>query len=191
MSDKAQHQFSSLVLISGWLACASGLCWLRWLHKHMDWQPEHFTIFGRRQLAPRMSVWFGPAYSYGGLQHPSASCPDLLVPLMQAVSQQAGVAFNGMLATLYRNGSDYLGWHADNEAMLGKAPVLAVLSLGASRQFGIRRYGEKRMLCCHQLNHGDLAIMPAGFQSSYQHRIQKTTQVHEPRISLSFRLIQS
>ena len=191
MTDKIQQQLSSLVLIPEWLACASGLCWLHWLHKHMDWQQEHFIIFGRKQLAPRMSVWFGPAYSYGGLQHQNTPCPDFLVPLIQAVSQQAGVAFNGILATLYRHGGDYLGWHADNETMLGKAPVLAVLSLGASRTFGIRRHGEKQMLCCHQLNHGDLAIMPAGFQSSYQHRVQKATRVHEPRISLSFRLIQS
>ena len=38
-----------------------------------------------------------------------------------------------MLANLYRDGSDSNGWHADDEVELGDAPVIASVSLEATR----------------------------------------------------------
>jgi alkylated DNA repair dioxygenase AlkB len=39
---------------------------------------------------------------------------------------------------LYRNGNDYVGWHADNEPELGGQPFIASLMFGAERQFEFR-----------------------------------------------------
>ena len=46
--------------------------------------------------------------------------------------------FNSVLANLYRDGRDCMGWHSDDEPELGPAPVIASVSLGATRRFVLK-----------------------------------------------------
>lgn len=46
--------------------------------------------------------------------------------------------YHGVLANLYRNGDDCIGWHDDDEKALGDVPVIASLSLGAVRKIRLR-----------------------------------------------------
>ena len=46
--------------------------------------------------------------------------------------------FNSVLANLYRDGRDSMGWHSDDEPELGAEPVIASLSFGALRRFRFR-----------------------------------------------------
>ena len=50
----------------------------------------------------------------------------------------AGQAFNSVLLNLYRDGRDSVSWHADNEPGLGRNPVIASISLGATRRFQMK-----------------------------------------------------
>jgi alkylated DNA repair dioxygenase AlkB len=43
-----------------------------------------------------------------------------------------------VLLNLYRNGVDSMGWHSDDERELGERPVIASVSLGATRRFRLR-----------------------------------------------------
>ena len=43
--------------------------------------------------------------------------------------------FNHVLANRYRDGADSMGFHADDEPEFGPDPLIATLSLGASRRF--------------------------------------------------------
>ena len=36
----------------------------------------------------------------------------------------AGVEFNSCLLNLYRDGSDHMGWHSDNEKLYGDNPTI-------------------------------------------------------------------
>lgn len=50
-----------------------------------------------------------------------------------------GVEFNSVAANLYRDGHDSIGWHSDDEPIMGKNPTIASLSFGEERIFELRK----------------------------------------------------
>ena len=82
-----------------------------------------------------------------------------------------------------------MGWHSDDEPELGRAPVIASLSLAAARDFTLRRRATTRQAHSLLLQHGSLLIMKAGMQSRWQHALPRRARVTEPRINLTFRRI--
>jgi alkylated DNA repair dioxygenase AlkB len=46
--------------------------------------------------------------------------------------------FNHVLINRYRDGSDSIGLHADDEPELGLDPIVATLSLGTTRRFVLK-----------------------------------------------------
>lgn len=108
--------------------------------------------------------------------------------LRERLRFQLGVDFNSVLANLYRDGSDAMGWHADDEPELGEAPVIASVSLGATRRFLLRaREGGERLAL--DLPHGSLLVMAGGTQAAYRHALTRTRRDVGPRVNLTFRLV--
>src|SRR5690606_24762188 len=96
---------------------------------------------------------------------------------------------NSVLANLYRDGRDSMGWHSDDEPELGPAPVIASLSLGATRRFSLRhrcRAGQRVDL---ELPHGSLLLMRGATQANWQHAVPRTARAVGPRINLTFRYV--
>ncbi len=88
---------------------------------------------------PRLTAWMGDhAYRYSGLANEPQPWPPTLATLRDRLSEELGIAFNSCLANLYRDGSDSMGYHADDEPELGPQPVIASISLGARRRFALR-----------------------------------------------------
>jgi alkylated DNA repair dioxygenase AlkB len=87
---------------------------------------------------------------------------------------------------LYRNGHDSMGWHSDDEAVNGPAPVIASISLGTKRRFDLRHKQSGHTISV-MLPHGSLLVMSGQSQSHWKHRIPKSTRIAEPRINLTFR----
>ncbi|MGB5120416.1 MAG: alpha-ketoglutarate-dependent dioxygenase AlkB, partial [Vibrio fluvialis] len=112
----------------------------------------------------------------------------MLADLKQRCELLACQAFNSVLANLYRDGQDSMGWHQDNEPELGQQPVIASLSLGETRRFVLRHLHSKEKLEL-PLSHGSLLIMAGNTQHFWQHCVPKTVRTLEPRINLTFRLI--
>lgn len=158
------------------------------LSQTLPWQQLPITLFGREVLQPRLQAWFGQAYSYSGLALTPAPLPPSLETLKIKCEEIAGTKYNSVLANLYRDGSDYMGWHQDNEAELGVSPSIASLSLGESRRFVLRhlKTGEKREF---ELSSGALLIMAGKTQGYWQHAVPKTAKIKGPRINLTFRNI--
>ncbi|MGF1767843.1 alpha-ketoglutarate-dependent dioxygenase AlkB [Enterovibrio makurazakiensis] len=155
----------------------------------LPWQQLPIKMFGREVLQPRLQAWFGEhGYTYSGLRLPPAQFPPLLDSLKIKCSRVAGDAFNSVLANLYRDGQDYMGWHQDNEAELGPAPNIASLTFGESRRFVLKhiRTGEKREF---ELGSGSLLIMAGKTQTYWQHALPKTAKTRGARINLTFRKI--
>jgi alkylated DNA repair dioxygenase AlkB len=102
------------------------------------------------------------------------------------VEQAADHSFNSMLLNYYRHGRDSIGFHADDEPELGTNPLIASLSLGATRTFILRhnRTAEKRT---YDLTHGSLLIMSGTLQHFWKHSVPKTTAAVGERINLTFR----
>ncbi|HSP95988.1 MAG TPA: alpha-ketoglutarate-dependent dioxygenase AlkB [Candidatus Dormibacteraeota bacterium] len=138
---------------------------------------------------PRLTAFVadaGIAYRYSGVIHTGGGWPADLLAVRRQVERQSGVAFNGVLLNLYRDGSDSMGRHADAEPELGRNPVVASVSLGAVRRFVLRHRlgGETRSL---ELASGSLLLMGGTLQHHWQHELPKTKEAVGARINLTFR----
>ncbi|MAN80452.1 MAG: alpha-ketoglutarate-dependent dioxygenase AlkB [Rhodospirillaceae bacterium] len=154
----------------------------------VDWKQETLALFGRRIPQPRLSAWYGDAaYAYSGLHLDPRPWPPVLADLRRRCAEIAGAAFNSVLANLYRDGADSMDWHADDEASLGPAPVIASISLGAPRRFQMRRKDKRGEAVCTELGNGDVLVMSGRCQADWLHRVPKTKKPVGPRINLTFR----
>ncbi len=155
----------------------------------LNWQQQAIRLFGKSVMQPRLHAWYGDkSYRYSGLHLPPQPWSEVLLPLKQCSEQATGSQFNSVLANLYRHGQDSMGWHQDNEPELGHQPVIASLSLGATRRFALRHIQSKEKLT-FELSHGSLLVMAGDTQHCWQHAIPKTRQACQPRINLTFRQI--
>ncbi|WP_083932262.1 alpha-ketoglutarate-dependent dioxygenase AlkB family protein [Vibrio sagamiensis] len=159
------------------------------LRADLPWRQEAITIFGRKVLQPRLHSWHGNAnYTYSGLTLPSQPLTQELKDLKSRSESIAQVSFNSVLANLYRNGNDSMGWHQDNERELGINPVIASVNLGESRRFLLRNLHCKTQIE-YTLSHGSLLIMAGELQHKWQHSVPKTAKQKAERINLTFRNI--
>ncbi|MCE2593611.1 alpha-ketoglutarate-dependent dioxygenase AlkB [Motilimonas cestriensis] len=155
--------------------------------QQLAWQQLSIRLYGKEVLQPRQQVWFGDKpYTYSGLTLTPAPWTALLSQLKRDVELTSGHSFNTVLGNLYRDGSDYMGWHSDDEVELGPDPVIASLSFGETRRFLLRHKttGEKLELA---LPHGALLIMGGSTQHYWQHQVAKTQKPCRLRINLTFR----
>ena len=115
---------------------------------------------------------------------------DTARKLTARVNEFAAAHFNHVLLNRYRDGRDNMGVHADNEPELGPDPIVATLSLGATRRLTLlpRRPsdGERRSL---ELSAGSLLIMRGACQRRFRHGIPREPRVTDERVSLTFRLV--
>lgn len=154
------------------------------------WEEQTLTMFGRRVREPRLSAWVadGITYTYSR----STRYPTPWTPVLQEIrlrcESAASAQFNSVLANLYRNGQDHMGWHADDEPANGPHPVIASVSLGTTRRFDLR-HNESKETISVPLTHGSLLVMSQQSQHKWKHRIAKTTKVTSPRVNLTFRFV--
>ncbi len=158
----------------------------------IGWRQDQITIYGRSLLQPRLTAWhgdFGKSYTYSGLtMNPKPWTPTLL-DLKRKVQAISDVGFNSVLLNLYRDGSDSMGWHSDDEPELGQNPVIGSLSLGGTRRFMLRHRFEKALKHQLELTPGSFLLMQGTTQHYWQHQIPKTKRPVPGRINLTFRVI--
>ena len=163
------------------------------LRSQIAFAQRPIRIMGRTVMQPRLSAWIGDpgtAYTYSGVLNEPEPWPAALQDeLRHAVSAAAGEHFNSVLCNLYRDGSDSMGMHADAERELGPEPVIASLSLGATRRFQVRHRRAAADRLDIDLHDGSLLIMRGELQRHYRHAVPKQRAITEPRINLTFRRI--
>lgn len=159
------------------------------LVEQITWEQPTIKMFGKNVQVPRLTSWMGDgAYTYSGIHHPAADMPHVVETLRERLEATAGSKFNSVLANLYRNGSDSVAWHADDEPELGHQPIIASISIGATRAFHVKpRNGGER--ATFNLAHGDLIVMSGRSQLDYLHAVPKTVKPVGARINLTFRLV--
>jgi len=161
------------------------------LWRDLPWQQKPIRLFGREVMQPRLICWQSDPevfYTYSGLTlYPEAWLPEL-DRLRSRLCTKVSWQFNSVLANAYRDGQDSMGWHSDDEPELGPEPVIAAISLGATRTF---RWREKRGHGSGGivLESGSLLLMSGHFQRFFQHSVPKTLRETGLRINLTFRKI--
>lgn len=155
------------------------------------WESNEIVVFGQKHREPRLSTWHadeGIRYTYSNQERVPVAWSPVLLRLRELCEEVSHARFNSVLVNLYRDGNDGVGWHADDERENGPEPVIASLSLGASRRFDFQHRFHKQVENI-QLNSGDLVVMSGLSQSHWVHRIAKTKRHVGPRINLTFRKV--
>jgi alkylated DNA repair dioxygenase AlkB len=180
-----------------WLAPAEADALFESLLGQIAWETHVIRIRGREVSSPRLSCWIGDrgaSYMYSRTRFEPRPWPAALAALRARIDEACGAGFNSVLANLYRDGRDAMGWHSDDEPELGQEPVIASLSLGAERRFVFRRKptrGQANVRTALELRlaHGSLLRMAGATQRLYQHALPRALRVAAPRINLTFRRI--
>lgn len=188
----------SVLLDGGWISLTrkfvassdSGPLFTK-LREEVRWEVSIVTVFGQQHPIPRMNAWYGDegaVMTYSNTRFEPHPMTTDLQQLSDSIGKVAETTFNSVLANLYRSGLDRMGWHADDESELGENPIIASLSLGASRKFVLkhRTTKEKQELTLHD---GDLLIMGGTTQHHYVHGLPKTQKPCGERINLTFRSV--
>ncbi|WP_430737854.1 alpha-ketoglutarate-dependent dioxygenase AlkB family protein [Psychrobacter sp. VH5] len=163
----------------------------------LPWQPDIVTLFGKTHITTRQVVWMGEkelSYQYSGHTRQSLPWSDTVFHVKLYIEQQLSrigidANFNSCLLNYYPTGHDGIGYHADDEKELGAQPVIASLSLGATRKFVFKHKKTQEKVALY-LESGQLIVMHGETQRFWKHSITKTKTVADGRISLTFRHLQ-
>ncbi|KAA2285474.1 alpha-ketoglutarate-dependent dioxygenase AlkB family protein [Arenimonas fontis] len=181
-----------LHFVAGWLGAEEADALFEGLSAQVPWEVHRIRLFGREVESPRLSCWIGDSgasYVYSRTRFEPRPWLPALQELRLRLERETGARFNSVLANLYRDGADAMGWHADDEPELGARPVIASVSLGATRRFLLRHRRERGRRLALELPHGSLLLMSGDTQANWQHALARTVRPVGPRINLTFRWI--
>ena len=119
---------------------------LRELQANIPWENEKVKLFGKTIECKRQTAWMGEenyVYTYSGMSKTAILFDNLTMALKERIEKFTGIQFNACLLNYYKNGSEAMSWHSDNEASMGKLPIIASLSVGAERKFAFKHQNNQ------------------------------------------------
>ncbi|MEZ4804662.1 MAG: alpha-ketoglutarate-dependent dioxygenase AlkB [Bacteroidia bacterium] len=158
----------------------------------IPWQRDELVVYGKTIISKREAAWIGDKqlnYTYSGVTKRPSEWTSELLELKNKIEQICGTRFNSCLLNLYHDGAEGMSWHSDNEKELGEQPIIASLSIGATRKFYFRHKTSKTKVELI-LESGHLLVMQGKTQKFWQHSVPKMLAIKSPRINLTFRNIQ-
>ena len=173
----------------GWLA-GSAAVFAR-LAETVPWRAERRQMYDRVVDVPRLLCFYGEDEPL-----PDPVLSSALDALNAHYGAELGEPFRTAGLCLYRDGRDSVAWHGDRTGRGAREDTMvAILSLGASRAFGLRpqggggasRAGGGGASRRYEVGHGDLLVMGGSCQRTWEHAVPKTAQPVGPRISVQFR----
>jgi alkylated DNA repair dioxygenase AlkB len=157
------------------------------LYKELSWVERSIIAKGKVVQQPRLMTWAGELpYLYSGQVLDPQPTHPLLKELETRVSDFCELSFNHVVANLYRDGHDRVGFHADDEPELGYEPLIASISLGASRRFTLRHKYKSRKKSFN-LKSGSLLVMGGACQHRWYHGVPANPAIQAARINLTYR----
>ena len=152
-------------------------------------------------------------FAYVGLRLGPAPWPAALLHARAAAARSLGMRntalLSGCLANHYAPGAGHIPWHYDEVRAHGAPRLVAALSLGGPRLFGLRPRGDggdggdgagngagdgggaanEQHIQHIELAHGSLLAMWGGTQQAFEHALPLRGDTDARRISLTFRSI--
>jgi alkylated DNA repair dioxygenase AlkB len=149
----------------------------------VPWRAERRQMYDRVVDVPRLVSFHDLTVQ----DPPHPALARLRRRLNDIYAGELGEPFTTVGLCFYRDGSDSVAWHGDT---IGRSrtedTMVAVVSLGATRTFALRRRGGGRTLRLPQA-HGDLLVMGGSCQRTWEHAVPKTSSLTGPRVSIQFR----
>jgi len=181
----------SALLIPRLLSSAESTKYFAQLNEETPWEMPEMVMFGKKYPQAGLSTWFtntGVNYVYSGITRTPHAMTPMLTRVLDLCALKSGAEYNSVLVNLYRDGSDSVSWHSDNEAVNGSEPTIASVSLGATRRFDLR-HKESGETVRIDLEDGSLLVMSGLSQHCWVHQIAKTKTKVGPRINLTYRRV--
>ena len=143
-------------------------------------------------------------YRFAGQIAMANPLPDFLKENMGIVNQSLinfNVILNATLINHYRDGSDYIGSHSDDEKGLNNKLVAAISLFNPDTENGFRKFRIRRKNGSKFINdqvesnymdiitsHGQLLVMAGDFQKHFKHEVPEEKSNSNPeRISITYR----
>lgn len=152
-------------------------------------------LWERRDGAPRSEYWtnlFDMPYTYGngvGQRTYAAQPGHALIDAIRHKLRDRNVpVLEGCFLNMYLDGTDALGWHADDDEKIDHTKPIAVVTLGEGRALRYKSVIKGSHPTEVFLEPGSLLLMHAGMQQTHKHMIPRVDdRVIGPRISLTYR----
>ncbi len=166
--------------------------YFRVLFEEVAWRNDEAVIFGKHYITKRKVAWYGDQpyeYKYSNVERKALPWTDTLLQLKATIEQHTKTRYNSCLLNLYHTGEEGMAWHSDDEKDLQKHGSIASLTLGAERKFAFKHRESKEKVALY-LSHGSLLEMKGNTQDYWMHRLPPTKKVKDPRINLTFRIME-
>jgi alkylated DNA repair dioxygenase AlkB len=157
----------------------------------IPWIHDEVMMFGKKIVTTRKMAWFadqGLSYTYSGSRKQAHNWTPVLLDIKSRITNLTGHNYNSCLLNLYHNGSEAMGWHADDEKELLRNGAIASVSLGVTRNFMFKHRQSKERIDI-MLESGSLLLMKDQTQYHWLHRLPPTKKVSAPRVNLTFRTV--
>ncbi|XP_076807707.1 DNA oxidative demethylase ALKBH2-like [Clavelina lepadiformis] len=172
--------------------------------KYYDGDLAQVKVYGKWHPIPRKQVAYGDDgvyYKYSGNRLPAKPWSNVpaLLEIKKAVEDALDkqYLFNFVLINRYKDGSDHMGEHRDDEKELAHGAPIASVSLGQARDF-IFKHKDNRAKNKSRtdlkpvsilLQPGSLLVMKPPTNTFWYHSLPIRKNVLLPRINLTFRVI--
>lgn len=162
-------------------------------------------MFGKPCFQNYYSRNFGVSYRYAGklyhalhvigktheaeaLDHP------YLKSLLEWAQTHSGKKMNQLLVNWYMDGSQYVGWHADDEKDIDPTAPIYSFSFGAERLFrfakrSVKSHTRKDIVWERRLQHNGCVVMGGDCQKEFKHTLHKELRVKTLRINVTIRAL--
>ncbi len=145
----------------------------------------------------RKTVYFGQVpYSYGKFDHPAASYPtsqlfDKIFDKLASIDEEITPSEYTCLCSLYPDGSAGIPLHSDNERAIVPDSTIYTVSFGETRDLRVTNTVGPPIEHKIRLEHGSVYSMSRKSQDTWRHGIDRDPTVKKPRLSLTFRKLQT
>ncbi|NER09172.1 Alkylated DNA repair dioxygenase AlkB [Muriicola jejuensis] len=184
---------SDIQYFSGFFSPGEAARLFETLRREIPWQQDDIRVFGKTYPQPRLTALFannGKPYAYSNITMIPHLFTGELLEIKQKIERLLPeTSFTTCLLNLYRDGRDSNGWHADDESVLGRNPVIASVTLGEERPFHFKHKKDPSLKHKMILENGSLLIMKGETQHCWLHQVPKTKRPIGERINLTFRVI--
>lgn len=183
---------AEVFLLDGFLAAPESQDLFETFHRETSWRQDRIRVMGKEHPLPRLQAWYGDPvdYVWSGVRMSPQPWTPALQGLRARVEAATGAAYSSVLLNLYRDGRDTVAWHADDEPGLVPGAPIASVSLGAARDFQLRRSWMGAWAgppITVPLPPGSLLVMGGETQRHWRHALPRRRRTAGARINLTFR----
>mmetsp|Transcript_3190 Transcript_3190/g.9724 ORF Transcript_3190/g.9724 Transcript_3190/m.9724 type:complete len:376 (+) Transcript_3190:81-1208(+) len=153
---------------------------------------DMIRLNGRKLGESRLTAWQherGRPFLYSGKRMEGPTFSPAVRAVAKRLAELTGVKYDGCLINYYADGQTGMRYHSDPDQDTLWTTDTAVVSIGDTRQFILRRIDDFSSRHIYYVSGGDVVVMSDDCQEKYQHCIKVESNAEDcgPRMSLVYK----